>query len=113
MKSTITFYPDAEKTLGSTFLTDIFPAHEYVDGVKTEKVVGYTYVVACTGLHMEKIRVRIDGPKKIELQAGKEVKVTFDDFSVKIYPLYKTRSYEYTYRAKDIRIVGEAALSKR
>ncbi len=47
-------------------LVDILPVNKFKNGLRTEEVTAYRYVVALPKFALEKISVRIDGAKLIE-----------------------------------------------
>lgn len=58
---------DTEKTIGESLLsTGIFPTFKYVDGLKTEDVIGYTYVVLLASRNFQQLRIKIPGACQIE-----------------------------------------------
>lgn len=65
-------------------LVDILPVFEYKDHQRTEKVVGYRYVIALPSHSLEKIGVRIDGKQQMEKPDG-YAEVQFDGLELTIY----------------------------
>jgi hypothetical protein len=65
-------------------LVDVIPAYEYKDGVKTDKIGGYRYVVALPAHSLEKLNVKIDGEQLMEKPEG-FVEVTFTGLEVTAY----------------------------
>lgn len=79
----------APQTLGDRLrLYGIYPAYEYKDGKKTTNLIGYTYLVACSGLGGEQLGVRIPGKQMLD-QSAIDHLVAFDDLNLQIYPSYE------------------------
>ena len=75
-------------TLGDRLrLYGVYPAHEYRDGQRTSNLIGYTYVVACSGFDGAQLGVRISG-KQILDQSAIDHLVHFDELELRIYPSY-------------------------
>lgn len=75
-------------TLGDRLrLYGVYPAYEYRDGKKTTNLIGYTYLVACSGFGGEQLGVRIPG-KQILDQSAIDHLVCFDGIDLRIYPSY-------------------------
>lgn len=75
-------------TLGDRLrLYGIHPAYEYRDGQRTSNLIGYTYVVACSGLGGEQLGVRIPGKQLLD-QSAIDHLVHFDELDLRIYPSY-------------------------
>lgn len=65
-------------------LVEVAPTREYKDGKPTDTIVGYRYDVALPAHAMEKLSVRIPGPRQME--APEEgVLVEFDGLEVGVY----------------------------
>ena len=76
-------------TLGDRLrLYGIHPAYEYRDGQRTSNLIGYTYVVACSGLGGEQLGVRITGKQLLD-QSAIDHLVHFDEIDLRIYPSYQ------------------------
>lgn len=87
-KSTINQVIVDPATLGDRLrLYGVYPAYEYKDGHKTTNLIGYTYIVACSGLRGEQLGVRILG-KQLLGQDAYDHLVQFDGLDVRIYPSY-------------------------
>lgn len=71
-------------TLGPMLLVDILEAYAYVDGKKTDSLIGHKYVVALTNHSLEKLNVTIPGKKLLEKPNG-YVNVAFDDLDLSLY----------------------------
>ena len=75
-------------TLGDRLrLYGIFPAYEYKDGQKTTNLIGYTYIVACSGLRGEQLGIRIPG-KQLLGQDAYDRLVQLEGLDIRIYPSY-------------------------
>ena len=76
---------DANATFGAKkLLVDVVPVYEYKDNQRTDKIVAYRYVTVLPEKSFEKIGVRIDGPRLIELPDG-FVEVTFHGLELAAY----------------------------
>lgn len=77
------------ETLGDRLrLYGIHPSYEYKNGQKTTNLLGYTYLVACSGLNGEQLGVRIPG-KQLLGQSSIDHLVAFDGLDLRIYPSYE------------------------
>lgn len=75
-------------TLGDRLrLYGVYPAYEYREGKKTTNLIGYTYLVACSGLGGEQLGVRIPGKQLLD-QSAIDHLVHFDELDLRIYPSY-------------------------
>lgn len=75
-------------TLGDRLrLYSVYPAYEYRDGKRTTNLIGYTYLVACSGLGGEQLGVRIPGKQLLD-QSAIDHLVHFDELDLRIYPSY-------------------------
>ncbi|WP_394967724.1 hypothetical protein [Candidatus Allofournierella merdipullorum] len=76
------------ETLGDRLrLYSVHPAYEYRDGQRTSNLIGYTYVVACSGLNGEQLGVRIPGKQLVDQSANDHL-VKFDNLDLRVYPSY-------------------------
>lgn len=90
------------KSLGNSFLlTDITPVVEYKDGKRTDNVVGYRYEVAVVAHKLNKIGIKIDGPKQLELQEMQSV--VFTGLEIKMYQDFKSNQVRLTATAESIK----------
>lgn len=95
-------------------LKGIRPAYKYVDGTKTEEVVGYTYEIVETG-NYDKFRVKVEGTEPLlsqdelaqENMAGHAVMVEFDNLSIMPYINRERGAIYDSIRADAVRIVGK------
>ena len=65
-------------------LVEVVPAYEYKDKQRTDTITGYRYVVCLVDHHLEKLNVRIDGPKLMAQPEG-FVEVEFEGLEVRGY----------------------------
>ena len=73
------------KSLGEQkFLVDVTAVYEYSNGVRTDKITGYRYVVALPAHNLKKLGVKIEGDKLMEKPEG-FAEVTFTDLEVRAY----------------------------
>ncbi len=83
-------------------LVDVAPAYEYKDGLRTDNILGYRYMVAMPEKGLEKISVRIDGRKRMEAPDTYQ-EVRFDKLEVFIY--FHLGQPQVGAKAADIHIV--------
>ena len=82
-------------------LVEIIPAYEYKDGVKTNNISGYRYVVALPKHNLEKISVKIDGEQLMDKPEG-FVEVEFENLEVFAYEMRGT--IQISAKATDIKL---------
>lgn len=93
-------------------LLGIFVIYRFVDGKRTEEIVGYAYDCVDTK-NFHHIRVKIEGEKPLmtnerlqELrESGQQVYVEFDNLTVTVYINRQTNSIEDSFRAEGVHIV--------
>ena len=74
------------RTVGSKFwLTEVIPAYQYANGQRTDTITGYKYTIALPERGLEKVNVRIDGPKLMEAPESSFVEVKFDGLELYFY----------------------------
>lgn len=76
------------KSLGKhLWLVDATPVVEYTkSGERTDKIVGYRYVVTLPAHGFEKLGIKIAGDQQIELPDGEEyIPVVFDGLDIRVY----------------------------
>lgn len=76
------------KSLGKhLWLVDATPVVEYTkSGERTDKIIGFRYVIALPAHGFEKLSVKIAGDQKIELPDGEEyIPVEFDGLDIRVY----------------------------
>lgn len=77
---------DAKKTVGSNLmLVDIIPVNVYENGKRTDKICGYRYVVAMPDHAFDKISVKIDGAKQLDMPEDEYPVVEFENLTIKIF----------------------------
>lgn len=81
------------------WLVDVVAAYEYNEGKRTDKIVGYRYVLALPDRGLDKVSVKIAGPQQIEKPDG-YVPVELDKLEIYIYGFQG--SYQFGARASGI-----------
>lgn len=95
------------KTLGNKFLlVGVAPVYLYKEGERTDKTIGYRYTIALEDKKMEKIGVKIEGPKQMDEPEG-YVEVTFKNLEIYLY--YSNREPQVAARATGISLVNPKA----
>lgn len=92
-------------------LLGVYELYEYVNGIKTENIIGFTY--ECVELqNFDKIRIKIKGQKKPlitneELQKRRESgeKLYVEFLNPTITPYFNGKSIEDSFAAEDISFV--------
>ena len=75
-------------TLGSKLrLCGVRPYYEYVDGRRTDNLLGHTYTVTCSGFAGDRMDVKIPGKQLLDTDALDRL-VRFSGLAVSIYPSY-------------------------
>lgn len=75
-------------TLGERLrLCGIRPYNEYIDGNRTDTVLGYTYTVTCSGFQGERLDVKIPGKQLLDEDAYDHL-VKFANIQLGIYPSF-------------------------
>ena len=75
-------------TLGERLrLCSIRPYNEYIDGNRTDTVLGYTYTVTCSGFQGERLDVKIPGKQLLGEDAYDHL-VKFANIQLGIYPSF-------------------------
>lgn len=73
------------ETLGDKLLLiDVRPAYQYVNGKPTETIIGYRYVIALPAKMMEKISVKIDGNKLMDVPSA-PLEVMFEELELYLF----------------------------
>ena len=65
-------------------LVDVKPRYEYSNNQRTNKIIGYGYIVVLPEKAFERLTVKIDGEQQIEVPDG-YVEVNFTDLELYIY----------------------------
>ena len=77
---------DVKRTVGDDLvLVDVAPVFVYEDGKRTDKIIGYRYVVSMPRHAFDKISVKIDGDKQLEMPENEYPVVEFDDLEIRVY----------------------------
>ncbi len=78
---------DVKVTLGERYwLVGVTPIREYIDGQRTDKIIGYRYITCLPERGMDKVGVRIEGRQLMEAPSGGGyVEVKYADLDVYIY----------------------------
>lgn len=77
---------DVKRTVGDDLvLVDVVPVFVYEDGKRTDKIIGYRYVVSMPRHAFDKISVKIDGDKQLEMPENEYPVVEFDDLEIRVY----------------------------
>lgn len=97
----------APRSLGQRMLlVDIAPAYEYKDGRRTDKLVGYRYIVALPEHGLEKISVRIEDTSPPMEKPDGYAEVEFTGLKV---GLYESQGHvQITAKATGIHLVNPA-----
>lgn len=75
-------------TLGAKLrLCGVYPYYEYIDGRRTDNLLGYSYTVTCSGFSGDKLSVKIPGKQLLSTDALDKL-VRFSGLQVGIYPSY-------------------------
>ncbi|MCI2046218.1 MAG: hypothetical protein LKJ90_00670 [Faecalibacterium sp.] len=75
-----------EKSLGRMLLVGIQPAYLYVDGKRSDTLVGYRYSVLLPDLDYERAQVKINGEKPLlNIEPGQTLPVQFDGLRANVY----------------------------
>lgn len=73
-------------SIGEMLLVEIRPQNEYKDGIRSEKIIGYKYIVACREYGLRKLAVKIEGRKLFDDEILKDLpEVEFLNLEIKIY----------------------------
>ena len=77
---------DVKRTVGDDLvLVDMVPVFVYEDGKRTDKIIGYRYVVSMPRHAFDKISVKIEGDKQLEMPENEYPVVEFDDLEIRVY----------------------------
>lgn len=92
------------KSFGSKhWLVDVVPYYEYKNGVRTDNIQGYSYIIALPEKELDKVSVKIEGELIVEKPDG-YVEVQFDSLEPYIY--WSRGNYLVGARAKGIKVHG-------
>lgn len=79
---------DAYATMGQTLLlTDITPVFDYKNNHRTDEILGYKYHVAMTERRLEKVAVKIEGQKLLEISDDDYLEVEFQGLELSVYTM--------------------------
>lgn len=79
---------DAHASVGKTLLlTDITPVYDYKNNHKTETIIGHRYHVAMMERSLEKIAVKIEGQKLLEIPDDDYLEVEFQGLELSVYTM--------------------------
>lgn len=77
---------DPKGSLGNRlWLTEISEVREYKDNKRTENIVGHRYIVVLPDRNFEKIAVKIDGKRLLEMPETGYIDVNFTGLNMTIY----------------------------
>lgn len=65
-------------SIGSLWCTGVRPVYEYVDGHRTDRIIGYKYTIVAVDMDAERLDVKILGDKQLDVGSG-HVTVKLDD----------------------------------
>lgn len=75
-------------TLGERLrLCGVRPYYEYIDNVRTDTILGYTYTVTCSGFFGERLDIKVPGKQLLSEEAYDHL-VKFTNLKLGIYPTY-------------------------
>ena len=78
----------APETLGERLrLCSVYPHYEYVNNQRTDKLLGYTYLVTASAFQGERVGVKIPGKQLLGEEAFDHL-VEFTGLRLSIYPTY-------------------------
>ncbi len=75
---------DVRKLLHSTLLISVSPSYEYLNGSRTNTIVGYKYGVILPEFAYERIYVKIPGEKQMEVSED-AIPVRFEEVEARLY----------------------------
>ena len=92
-------------TIGKNYkLVNIKPVYEYLDGKRTEKTSSYKYSIVLVDRGYEKLDVKIDGDKQLEVPDDGSLDILLDGLELFLY--WYNGSYNLGARATSIRKKG-------
>lgn len=89
-------------------LTEIRPIYAYADGKRTSTQTGFKYFVALPQHHFEKLGVRVDGKKQLEMPEDAAL-VVFDGLEVSVFAI--DGHVQISAKAKSIKLVQDQGKS--
>ena len=100
---------DNNATLGTKLLlVNIQPFFDYVNGKRSDVIKGYRYEVAVPLRNYDKLSIKIEGSKQLELSSNCQ-EVVFDGLELYLY--FLNGSYDIGARATGIRAVNTKNVS--
>ena len=95
----------APESLGQRYLlVGVTPKFEYVNNTKTDKIIAYGYTIALPDKAFEKIVVKIDGDKILDVPEGRGyAEVRFDDLRLSLY--FRDGTYHLAAAASGVHFV--------
>lgn len=99
------FVIDLEETIGSKYaLTNVQTWYEYVDGIRTDTILGYRYTITLLDRGYDTLSVKIAGKKQLDKPAkGNCPLVEFD--GLQIFPTWRPNGHQVGASATAIHIV--------
>lgn len=88
--------------LGTLWCNDVVPAYEYVNNMKTDKIVGYKYALIAPEQGMVSFYVKVLGEKRLEV-SGNYVAVSL--VNSEFVPYVNKGRVAFSAKAADIRVV--------
>ncbi len=73
-------------SLGPMILTEIVPVYEYVEHDRTDKILGYRYIVALPETLYKRLAIKIDPPQRMEMPEA-PVEVEFQNLEMSVYEI--------------------------
>lgn len=101
---------DAKASIGekTPLLTEIKPVYEYKGAVRTDKIIGYKYVVALPSHRLEQLEVKILGEKLLDdIEEDDYREVRFSGLSMGLYRSGET--YKVYCNATGVELVNETS----
>lgn len=88
-------------------LVGVEPYFSYRDGKKTEDIEGYKYTVVLLEKEYEKLSVKVEGAKQIDIQEGEKVDIPikFTDLEVGFFQNFENKNLFLKAKAKGIELV--------
>lgn len=98
-----------EDSLGDNLLaTDVREAWQYVDGKKTERLVGWSIEIASPKMMLDKVVVKVLSKNKpFEIVDGEPVAVKFSGLSGKVYVNFRTGQLQASITAQGVAVLDE------
>lgn len=96
-------------TLGDSLLaTNIRETWEYVDGKKTERLVGWSIECACPRMRLDKVVVKVHVKNKpFDIVDGEPLSVEFSGLSGKVYVDFRSGQLKESITAESVTVLDE------